>query len=42
MYGIQYTVKPVNTATFIKQSPVLKDHLFLVMSLEISYELKLF
>jgi hypothetical protein len=43
---IQYictcTVKPTHAVTSIKQSPVLKCHLFLVMPWKISYELKLF
>ena len=30
--GINNTVIPVHVATSIKQSPVFKDHLFLVMS----------
>jgi hypothetical protein len=37
-----YTVKPANAVTSIKQSPVLKGHIFLVLSLKISYELNLF
>ena len=37
-----YTVKPAHVATSIKQSPVLKGHLFLVQSLKISNELNLF
>ena len=28
----QYTVKPAHVITSIKQSPILKGHLFLVMS----------
>ena len=36
------TVKPAHEVISIKQSPVLKGHLFLVQSLEISYELNLF
>ena len=36
------TVKPSHQITSIKQSPVLKDHLFLVLSQKISYELNLF
>jgi hypothetical protein len=36
------TVKPVQAVTSIKQSPVLKVHLFLVLSQKISYELNLF
>ena len=36
------TVKPSNVVTFIKQSPVLKGHLFLVLSEQIVYELNLF
>jgi len=27
-----YTVKPTNVVTSIKQSPVLKGHLFLILS----------
>jgi hypothetical protein len=34
--------EPANAATSIKQSPVLKGHLFLVQSLNISNELNLF
>jgi hypothetical protein len=37
-----YTVKPYHAFTFIKQSTVLKSHLFLVLSQKISYELNLF
>jgi len=37
-----YTVKPAHVVTSIKQSPVLKGHLFLVLSLKILYELNLF
>ena len=29
---LDYTVKPVHVFTSIKQSPVLKGHLFLVLS----------
>ena len=36
------TDKPTHGVISIKQSPVLKGHLFLVQSLEISYELDLF
>ena len=32
-------VKPANTVTSIKQSPVLKGHYFIVLSYEISYDL---
>jgi len=28
----QYTVKPANAVIFIKQSPALKGHIFLVLS----------
>jgi len=35
-------VIPAQVVTSIKQSPVLKGHLFLVPSWEISYELNLF
>ena len=38
----KYTVKPVQAVTSIKQSPVLKGHLFLVLSYNILYELNLF
>jgi hypothetical protein len=41
-YQVIYTVKPVYAVTFIKQSPVLTGHLFLVLSSTISYELILF
>jgi hypothetical protein len=37
-----YSVKPPHAVTSIKQSPVLKGHLFLVLSKKISYELNLF
>ena len=36
------TVKPVHNVTSVKHSPVLKGHLFLVMTRKISYELNLF
>jgi hypothetical protein len=36
------TVKPAHEVTSIMQSPVLKGHLFLVLSWKISYELNLF
>ena len=36
------TVNPAYAVTSIKQSPVLKGHLFLVLSQNISYELNLF
>jgi hypothetical protein len=39
---LQCTVKPVHAVTSIKQLPVLKGYLFLVLPLEISYELNLF
>jgi len=39
---IQITVKPDHVVTSIKQSPILKGHLFLVMSLKVSCELNLF
>ena len=42
MVHMQYTVKPAHAVTSIKQSPVLKGHLFVVLSLKISYELNLF
>ena len=38
----QYTVKFTHAVTSIKQSPVLKGHIFLVLSKKISYELSLF
>ena len=41
-YNKIYTVKPVDEVTSIEQSPVLKGHLFLSLSLKISYELNLF
>ena len=37
-----YTVKPAQVITSIKQSPVLKGHIFLVMSQKIPYQLNLF
>ena len=39
-----YTVKPAHgdAATSVKQSPVLKGHIFLTLSQKISYELNLF
>ena len=37
-----HTVKPVHEVTSIKQSPVVEGHLFLVQSLNISYESNLF
>jgi len=37
-----YAVKPAHVVTSIKLSPVLKGHLFLVLSLKIVYELNLF
>ena len=36
------TVKSAQTVISIKQSPVLKDHLFLVLSFKVSYVLNLF
>jgi hypothetical protein len=39
---LEYTVKPVHVVTSIKQSPVLKGHPFLVLSLNNSYEYNLF
>jgi hypothetical protein len=30
--SVKYTVKPAHTVTSIKQSPVLKGHIFLVLS----------
>jgi len=38
----QYAVKPTHTVISIKQSPVLKGYLLLVLSLNISYELNVF
>ena len=37
-----YSVNPTHTVISIKQSPMLKGHLFLVLSCKISYELNLF
>jgi hypothetical protein len=37
-----YTVKHASVVTSFKQSPVLKGHIFLVLSYKISYELNLF
>jgi hypothetical protein len=37
-----YTVKHANSITSIKQSPVLKGDIFLVLSYTISYEFNLF
>ena len=37
-----HIVKPVHALTSIKQLPVLKGHIFLVMALKISHELNLF
>ena len=37
-----YTVKPAHVVTSIKQSPVLKGRLFLVLPQKLSYELNLF
>jgi len=42
MKKTHYTVKPAHVVTSIKQSPALKGHLFLVLSMKISYELNLF
>ena len=36
------TVKPAHVGTSIKQPPLLKDHIFLVLSQKTSYELNLF
>ena len=36
----QQIVKPAHSVTSIKQSPVLKGHIFHVLSQNISYELK--
>ena len=37
-----YTVKPAHEVTSIKQSPVLKGHLFLLLSQKVSCELRTF
>ena len=37
-----HTVKPVCVITSIKQSPVLKGHIFLILSQKISYEFNLY
>jgi hypothetical protein len=37
-----FIVKPAYAVTSIKQSPVLKGHLFIVLSQKIYYELNLF
>jgi hypothetical protein len=37
-----YTVKRAHMVTYINQSPVLKDHIFLVLSKKISNEVNLF
>ena len=42
LYRTSHTVKPAHAFTSIKQSPVLKSHIFLVLSQKISYELNLF
>jgi hypothetical protein len=39
---VKYIVKHVPVVTSIKQSPVFKGNFFLVLSLNISYELNLF
>ena len=39
---MKLTVKPTHAVNSIKRSPVLKDHLFIVLSQKISYELNLF
>jgi hypothetical protein len=41
-YRTSHTVKPAHAFTSIKQSPVLKSHIFLVLSQKISYDLNLF
>jgi hypothetical protein len=41
LYNV-YTVKPAHAVTSIKQSPVLKDQIFLVLLWKISYEFNLF
>jgi hypothetical protein len=40
-YVVMNTLKPAHAVTSIKQSPVLKGHIFLVLSEKISYELNL-
>ena len=37
-----FTVKLAHAVTYIKQSPVLKGHICLVLSYKVSYELNLF
>ena len=39
---LRNTIKPAHTVTSIKQSPVLKGHLCLGLSLKISYKLNFF
>jgi len=36
------TVKPAHVVTSLKQPPLLKDHLFLILSQKTSYEFNLF
>ena len=40
--SILYTIKPAHAVTSIKQPPVLKGHIFLVLSQRNIYELNLF
>ena len=40
-YPLTITVKQAHSATSIKQSPVLKGNIFVVLSYKISYELNL-
>ena len=42
IYIYIYTVKPAHAVTYIKQSPSLKGHLFLVPAYINSYEFNLF
>ena len=42
MKHVLKTIKPVDAVTSIKQSPVLKGHLFLILLQKISYEFNLF
>jgi len=41
-YPLMITEKPAHAVAFIKQSPVLKGYIFVVLSYKISYELNLF
>jgi len=46
MYGyldvLSNTLKPAYAVTPVKQTPVVKGHLFLVLSMKIPYDLNLF